>query len=934
VSFQSIFYKAVTIAVLPVSIGASLLAPSVVMPSASSQAFSNPQIKSGPSSRGTALFRKLGVLQSGATQNRTLVLPASRSSASGSSVASKSTIVPSATGPALLFEDSSWIGYSNAQKKVLQDFLRVNLSRMVTLWGPPPAEQYGQKIYVENEPSIDAAYQPPALNSDRPGGTIFFRFVNGATNEVNTYNFSRLVFLAFWGARIPSFDFNEAKLVEPWVYGMSDAAALQIAYQAGGSKSSFDPSALGGYLLPVYDFFNRPELSSAFIYPPNAVADDPILTLSDIRLTMAQAAFLKVAVEKPTFFSEFNAAYYNASTPREAVSPEQLKNIAAGVVPSVEGTTFRDWARRQYALDSSITTGQKLYFGLLPLPSATSGDTRSGFNGYVLAFTTDSQGNESVSTGYGSVQALNETGADISSTSSEIRNSNVLNFSTAGYLGQGVNGDGVFGAGFSNIGADKARIAVKIRFKEAEAIGYFPYGVAGNIRSNSSFYGATLGADSGTLKLGSENVNVTRGVFNASTAYSSGPAVKTQLTFNGVTLKRNTAWFKAGNASRSAGFLLEVPAATNNINFSISGGSSRLRMVSFPLVPAKTDEAEMLNLEPESLELARYRPNLSPATRQGDALIFGIDGDRHEIYPYISEGVAPGRGYWMATGVTGFSTTIVGSEPPRSTPYEVPLLGGWNQFGVPFNRDFAPGAVKVRYGGFAPVSLAVAQERGWVTPGIWRWLPGGNYERVDVQDGGDLKAFEGYYIFANPQRGVSLVFEVGTQVAKLTARNGWSVPLLASGAKNRDKTARFGVSNDENIAKPPVATKVVNLRFVENDSEPAAIAGGGLAESFVTSIEGAGTWTAILEGTNAGERITLSWGKLKSLPKTVTLTLRDEKTGQTKKMSAGGTYKFKSDGAPHRLTFTVTSKTSAPKSPGHSSPVSGWMSKYSSVKSN
>ncbi len=918
-SIQTLFRKTFPIAVLPLAMGASLLAPSVLIPHASSQAFSAPKIKSGVSSRGTALFRSLGVLQSGATQTRTLVLlPSTPKATSKSAKVSSQAVKANATGP-LTF---TFQGYSASQKKTLSDFLRGNYSRMVALWGEPAAEQRGQNIVIENGGPSDAAYQPPAVGSDRPGGTVYYAYVDNATAQVNTYNLTRLVFLAFWGAQIPSFNFNEAQYVEPWIYGMSDAAALQIAYQAAGSPSNFDPSFLGGYLLPVYDFFNRPELSSAYIYPPNVTTNDnPILALSDIRLTMAQGAFLKIAAENPSFYSQFNTAYYAAVQPRKAVSPDQLKSIAAGVVPTVEGTAFRDWVRRQYSLDATITTGQKLYFGLLPRPAETTNATLSGFNGYAQAFTTDAQGNEVVSTGYGSVQAISDAGVDLRSSSPDLTASNVINFSESGYEGQGVNyvdrdGNRLFNVGFRNFGADKARVTIKVRYKEAEASNYFPYNVAGGPASASSFYGVTAGADSGTLTVNnSENVAVARGAFKATTVYSPSSAVKTQFTFNGTTLRRNTAWFKPGIVSRSTAFLLEVPPASSNINFSVASGASRLRMVTFPLIPVKTDEAQMLNVSPSALELARYRPNLSPAKQQGDALVFGISTDRHEVYPNITEGVAPGRGYWFAVGGSGFSTTILGSEPSRTKPYEVPLLGGWNQFGVPFNKDFATGAIKVRYGGFSPVTLAVAQSRGWITPGIWRWLAGGGYKRTDEPDSGgsDLKAFEGYYIFANPERGVSLVFDASAQTAKLAARTGWNVPVLVSGAKNRDDSTRFGVSADSNIAKPPTATKVVTLRFVENGSDTAANAGSGLAESFVPTLTGVGTWTAILDGTTAGEQITISWGNLKSVPKTVTLTLLDQKTGTTKKMSSGGKYKFKADGAPRRFTFTATPKTSKSK---------------------
>ena len=856
-------------------------------------------------SRPTALFRSFGLLGPNASLSKVTVgkpQVGQNRTASGNLTKASQPL----TGP-LKF---SFSGFSRAQQNVLQNFVNANYNRMVSVYGAPAPEQAGKTVRVVFE-SRASSYEPPAA-TNTTGGTIYFGYEgepksgDDLLRAKNTYNFTRLALIAFQGPRVPAFDFSEGSYVEPWLYGMADAGALQVAYLAGGSKADFNPSSISNYALSLYDYLNRPELGNAFVYSRTEREDE--LAISFFRAAMAQAAFLKLMVENPNFLAQFNARLYGRGAARTSISPSELKSLAAGVTSTVEGRSFSDWVREQYALDATVTTGQKLYMVVYPLTTAASPTGAPNASVFTQAFSTNGDGSESASTGYGSLRAFDQSGRDISAQSSNLSANNVLSFNDSTRPGEA---EAVVGfSGFND--SNRALVTLKANFAQAEATNYVPYGAAGTSTSNSSFFGGTLGGQNGTLQIGgsaTQNVSVTNGTWAATAPYPSGPRVQTTFTFGGATLRRNSAWFTAGDQLRSAPFLLQVPSSLQTLNFSAPAGQSQIRMVSLPGFPIKTDEAAALNIAPDALDLARYRPNLSPATTNAaGALVFGIGGSNYELYPNISAPLAPGRGYWLGVGQNGYSTPVQASPPPADKDYEVPLLGGWNQIGVPFNRALAPASIQVRNGGFAPVALGVAQSRGWVAPGIWRWRPEGGYVRADVGNG-QLAPFEGYFIFAAPQRGVSLVFSpnasANARTSAVSKASGWSLALRAVGENTDDIAGRFGVSDAPNIAKPPAGARVVSLRFEGADANGASSAGSGLAESYVAQLGAGAQWSAIVDGTAKGENVSLKWDKFDGAMRGVRLSLLDSVTGATTTMKSGGEYPFVSDGTPRRFAIAA-----------------------------
>ena len=456
-----------------------------------------------------------------------------------------------------------------------------------------------------------------------------------------------------------------------------------------------------------------------------------------------------------------------------------------------------------------------------------------------------------------------------------------------------------------------ARVTLRARLNATEGTTTLPFAAAGTTASPSTFFGATLGGTSGTVSVTSngqtQNIPIERGTFASTLTPQSGPRVQTTLSVGGQTFVRNSAWLVPGASVRSLEFLLPgAGAASTTSTLALNAANGRLKMISFPLRPTLRDEAAALGILASSLQLARYRPDLSPATAASGGLSFGIGGSKYELYPRISQGPEAGRGYWLQIPASGLTTQVAGTFPPANLSAEVELKGGWNQVGVPRASAVGVGNVQVRYGGYSPVSLQEAQTRGWIAPGVWRYDGTNGYVRADVS-GGNLTPWEGYWVFASPATGVSLVFppSSSTQAVRTLAAAppGWTVSLLAASSRSRDSSASFGVSSAPPVAKPPVAARQLSVYFPPTDA--ASASGSGAAQGLLKSLGARGEWHFTLDGAVSGERVTLSWPRF-GAPGNVALTLRDDVSGTTTPMRAGGGWAFTSNGQPRRFTIIAS----------------------------
>jgi hypothetical protein len=402
--------------------------------------------------------------------------------------------------------------------------------------------------------------------------------------------------------------------------------------------------------------------------------------------------------------------------------------------------------------------------------------------------------------------------------------------------------------------------------------------------------------------------------------YPSAPAVKATFTVTPtggtpVTLTRNACWLSADLGGLAV--LLEARTATTTGTVTLKlASNNKLRMFSVPLYPAESDEAKALGADPATLFLARYRSTLGGSFSVKQT--FGFTSGRYDLYPNLVPPLGPGRGYWAR--LTERETTFnVRGTPPPNTPFEVPLIGGWNQIGVPFNRHFPIPLIKVQRLGGSTVWWNEAIARGWIMPGVWMWQPAGGFHRLDA---GDISArklipYEGYYLFTPHERGIKLIFDPA-MVTRLTG----PVPPLNRAWTMDLKAATFNAYDDDNVfgtviesegelpvpaAKPPMASPRVTLSFLSsgNSATDSTKAGAqsGWADSFL-AFGGVKRWDFVIDGAPVGNLVTLTWNNGRNLPVNLTLVLVDEKTGRRVTMVGSGavaSYAFNAEATPRRF---------------------------------
>ena len=105
---------------------------------------------------------------------------------------------------------------------------------------------------------------------------------------------------------------------------------------------------------------------------------------------------------------------------------------------------------------------------------------------------------------------------------------------------------------------------------------------------------------------------------------------------------------------------------------------------------------------------------------------------------------------------------------------------------------------------------------------------------------------------------------------------------------------------------------MVSLRFEGGDAQGAAAAGSGLAESYVASLGAGASWTAVVDGAQTGENVTLKWGRFEGAARDVALSLLDTTTGARVLMKSGGQYRFVMGAAPRRLVIAAVAAQLSP----------------------
>jgi hypothetical protein len=711
---------------------------------------------------------------------------------------------------------------------------------------------------------------------------------------------------------------------DAWEVGMARAAAVVAALRLRSripANQTVDP-ANGFYFTPFYDLLNQPALGNDTFFPPTKT-EQPInpTTLAGMlvpRLQMAATAWLKCYIENPNFFKRFNTGADNglgtsgfyaafANDPNIANDVNRLRALARAALANVELLPFDDWFERQYALDTSITQGPKLY--VYSQPTFPQDGTDSGGSFFVIyyrTFLTNGKGDE----------------LDLSG------NSNVVywdfNFSSRLFLPgfdtvRIVNGFGAVSPFFTNIGgnpADTMRVAVDFPVNKEYVRVYFPAGRTGTAAVPNDFSGVTIGSDSGTLSVNFEGgtgpitTPIQQGSFGARGILGAVQEAfsRTQITYtppqgNPITFQRNTFQRSGPGTTALPGvnpvFVLAVPGPVSTLNHTFPAGPN---MISLPIRPLTSDLARVLGSNPNATLLAQYRQDLP-----GD--------DKYLRYPTLPL-YQPGYALWSNFTTPLNATAIRGERTDILDFVNVSAPFGWTQIATPYPTPLnVTTDLQFQYLGGDAVSYAEAITRGWIAAGIVGFSQTAGYQDITTTNDPNfprnlLEPWKGYWIRVRVTDGLTITYiqprsrSAHTRSEPLPIlADGWRVPLVLRDAVGNRSEALLGQASQGSdtfnpalhIASPPPFTRAPTLavRFPHTEWDAGT---GGKGGDFLTDIRPLGRrseWNVMVTVPQAEQSYTLSWQDVARVPRGTRLTLVDLDSGVRQLMNSTSNYTFR-----------------------------------------
>ncbi|HOS43660.1 MAG TPA: hypothetical protein PK794_08225, partial [Armatimonadota bacterium] len=755
-------------------------------------------------------------------------------------------------------------GWTHAEQLALTAFLDAAMSKMVSVYGPPATA--GPITLVKG---LGTEVGGGEFNLTTMTLTVEAPPDDLATDDSTHYglNLIHLMLHAFRAPALLAFD--------AWEEGMARAAAAVVMLQL---RPDFPLIYSLSYLLPLYDSLNQPALANSTFFPAQGIPQ-----LQMWRIGMAEAAWLKVYAEHPTFFRDFNQAYYAA--PGAAGNLATLKSLAAGAAATVEGFSFADWYARQHVLQPVATVGPRLYVYPVPLLDNISLQ--------IYSYLTGADGAETAVAGTASLEYWSFDNLPLYP-----EEGNTAAISAGGDFP----GVGFINPSFYNIGdIPTQRIKIVVSLGNLRAVVYYPYYARGTDDDENEVFGTVVGADGGALRMYLPGIPlnatpVVQGAF--SQQLPNGDITffaPVKFVYTGTDNTEVILWRNVG-----PGFYAPVlvvgseTAATLRRTF-----APGLALVSFPITPNQADPGVLFGYSAGSpdFRLAWWDPSLS-------------DAAKYRLYPSVPP-IAPGRAYWIDL-LTANTVDLVGNLPASDDPRTLTLLPGWNMIGNTYTAPLNPWAMQIESGS-AAYSVRDAMLKNIVGP-VWTYA-GGHYvvrNTLGAWEGGWLYNNTGGQLILRQSTGRAATRAADVEMTRLLTDGGWGIALQARTATARDAAAILGVAPGARAGvdgldwqKPPAMGRAVRLAFVH----PArATAGAQYASDIRETVSALGeTWDVEVTARETGQ-VTLLWPNLKAVPPQYQLILEDAVSGARQYMRTSPAYSYLSRGsaeAPETRRFRI-----------------------------
>jgi len=728
-----------------------------------------------------------------------------------------------------------------------------------------------------------------------------------ATDLPDLFTFLQLLVRAYHNTAFLYYD--------AWEEGFAQVVALEVMAQL---YPAVDPMFYATITpIPWYDLMNYPGLGGPSFYPASGYSG-----MLPWRYAAATALWGKVLAQDGLFFKKFNQAYYGIYTPALPGDVPALRSLAATIIPVIEGLGFNAWFHLHQVLDNSVSFGPKTYTYPSLFPEGAQQDEYTVALAFAY-FNVGANGDEAPLGGTADILYW-----DYSRTPPDIDAGAGANQAIIPATGADA------GTGFAaptffpqNVGHAGGRIFIDIALGSAFWTLYYPYTGPGPDPGPSNpfqndFYGVLTAADSGKVVatppafsgLPPVTMLVDQGEFKGHVGGPGFPVrgpYKVEF-FNPVDAPQPnlTRWVNLYGPQYCV--MLEAENAVGSIQVDLSAGLSLMSLPIIPMANGQTpaDPADVLGIAQNRLVLARWDPD-------------ALGDNKYRFYPQVPP-FAPGLGYFLRLSQAISARTVLGIVPPNNADFRVPILGGWNMVGFPFNHTASIPVTSLEVGiaDDAPVAWNTAVSNGLVEGGVFDFVEGRTPETDTVTS---LSRFKGYWMRCLSSDGAQLYFPGPTAGAGVRARAAradglglglgrpasgeWELSLLAQ-AGSRSGVARLGVRRKAtdgydpafDFHRPPDLTPSTAIYFAHNDW-------GANSGYFVRDLRPADgrkqAWDFEVSVQSLNTTVTLTWPDVGKLPAGLQPVLIDRDGGQQRYMRVTRSYSFNTGATGQQRHFSV-----------------------------
>jgi hypothetical protein len=308
-------------------------------------------------------------------------------------------------------------------------------------------------------------------------------------------------------------------------------------------------------------------------------------------------------------------------------------------------------------------------------------------------------------------------------------------------------------------------------------------------------------------------------------------------------------------------------------------------MVAIPGIPYNPDPAQWFGSG--RFEVQRWDPAMTP--------------DPYMYQYQRTFSVSAGQSFWVKSYGTAVNYTVNAWVPDTTQPFEIPVRAGWNQIANPYNRAIAWSLFQFKNtatGTTKSITDAIAD--GWIDGSIYSYS-GNNYNQHGTAD--SLQPQTGYFMKALVDG--TLVIDPGAGrpggVARMVrAKYDFKLQLAAQGANLRDTDNYAGIlansadgHDPADAGNPPLVEPFVTLYF-PHDEWPERAAGRYASDIRPAPEQGQSvkTWTFVVETSEPGAPVTVSWPNAHTVPANYEITITDVETGATVDPRVQDSYEF------------------------------------------